>query len=131
MLSRSLIPLRRQEKLRRKGIKSQVRDIIKPGDKRYGHYNKGKPQLFKYGATLVATQHRKATRRVTRRGRRKFEKRGFSVNKVYRLRMVVLRGSLLHDLRGRRRESRRKPDRKPLQQEIDGEEFRFRLSTET
>ena len=40
----SLIPLRKQEKLARKGIKSRVRDIIRPGDKKYGYFNKGKPQ---------------------------------------------------------------------------------------
>ena len=73
---------KKARKLARKGIKSRVRDIIKPGDKRYRRFNKGKAQLFKFGATLVATQHRKATRRVTRRGRRKFEKRGFPVNKL-------------------------------------------------
>ena len=68
---------KKARKLARKGIKSRVRDIIKPGDKRYRRFNKGKAQLFKFGATLVATQHRKATRRVTKRGRKKFEKRGF------------------------------------------------------
>ena len=73
---------KKARKLRKKGIKSQVLDKIKPGDKDYGHYNKGKPQLWKYGATLLATQHRKATRKVTRRGKKKFEKRGFPVGKL-------------------------------------------------
>ena len=73
---------KRARKLAKKGIKSRVLDRIKPGDKDYGHYNKGKPQLWKYGATLLATQHRKATRKVTRRGKKKFEKRGFPVGKL-------------------------------------------------
>ena len=73
---------RKARKLRKKGIKSQVLDIIKPGDKDYGYYNKGGAQLFKYGATLIATQHRRATRKVTRRGKKRFEKRGFPVNKL-------------------------------------------------
>jgi hypothetical protein len=73
---------KRARKLARKGIKSRVIDVIKPTDKRYKRFNKGKAQIFKLAATLVATQHRKATRRVTKRGRRKFEKRGFPVNKL-------------------------------------------------
>ena len=102
---------KKARKLRRKGIKSQVLDKIKPGDKDYGHYNKGKPQLWKYGATLLATQHRKATRKVTRRGRRKFEKRGFPVGKL-----PLKNGSIKRfqppPSKSRRR-SRRRPDRKP------------------
>jgi len=73
---------KKARKLKRKGKKSNVRDVIKPGDKDYGYYNKGKPQLWKYGATLLATQNKKATKKVTKRGKKKFEKRGFPVNKL-------------------------------------------------
>ena len=73
---------KKARKLKKKGIKSNVLDIIKPGDKDYGYYNKGKPQLWKYGATLLATQNKKATRKVTKRGEKKFEKRGFPVGKL-------------------------------------------------
>ena len=103
---------KKARKLARKGIKSRVLDVIKPGDKDYGYYNKGGAQLFKYGATLVATQHRRATRKVTRRGRRKFEKRGFPVNKLPLKQGSIKRFTPTRPRRERKR-SRPKPPSSP------------------
>lgn len=101
---------KRARKLARKGIKSRVIDVIKPTDKRYKRFNKGKAQIFKLAATLVATQHRKATRRVTKRGRKKFEKRGFPVNKL-----PLKRGSIKRFIprRPKRVRKRSRPRPKP------------------
>jgi len=75
---------KKARKLQKKGVKSNRIDIIKPEDKDYGFYNKGEPQLWKYGATLIATQHPKASKKVTKRGEKKFEKKGegFPINKL-------------------------------------------------
>jgi hypothetical protein len=75
---------KKAKKINKTGRKSNRIDVIKPDDKDYGFYNKGKPQLWKYGATLIATQHPKASKKVTKRGEEKFEKRGqgFPINKL-------------------------------------------------
>tara|TARA_A200000113_G_scaffold121245_2_gene108980 strand:+ start:23208 stop:29462 length:6255 start_codon:yes stop_codon:yes gene_type:complete len=101
---------KRARKLARKGKKSRILDVIRPGDKDYGYYNKGKPQIKKFGSTLIATQHRRATRKVTRRGRRKFEKRRFPVNKL-----PLKRGSIkrFRPPKPKRRRKRARPRPKP------------------